>query len=46
MGSEMCIRDSLYAGTITALSEKLRSVENDAQRRDLLEKVLRDIASV
>ena len=37
---------NLYAGTITALSEKLRSVENDAQRRDLLEKVLRDIASV
>lgn len=37
---------NLYAGTITELSEKLRSLESDAKRRALLEKVLRDIGSV
>jgi len=37
---------NLYAGTVTALSEKIRSLETDQQRRDVLEKVLRDIGAV
>ncbi|MEQ8285067.1 MBL fold metallo-hydrolase [Thalassospira sp.] len=37
---------NLYAGTVTALSEKLRSLKSDTERRDILEKVLRDIGSV
>lgn len=37
---------NLYAGTVTALSEKLRSLETADERREMLEKVLRDIGSV
>jgi metallo-beta-lactamase family protein len=37
---------NMYAGTITALSDKLRSMSTPAERQKLLEKVLRDIGSV
>ncbi|WP_412558281.1 MBL fold metallo-hydrolase [Thalassospira sp. MIT1370] len=37
---------NMYAGTITALSEKLQSLGTPAERQKLLEKVLRDIGSV
>ncbi|MBP3126316.1 MBL fold metallo-hydrolase [Thalassospira sp. ER-Se-21-Dark] len=37
---------NLYAGTVTALSEKLRSLETAEERKEMLEKVLRDIGSV
>jgi metallo-beta-lactamase family protein len=47
-GEEMSRDDwhNLYAGTVTTLSEKLRSMETADERRELLEKVLRDIGSV
>lgn len=37
---------NLYAGTVTALSEKLRSLKTAEERKEMLEKVLRDIGSV
>lgn len=47
-GDEMSQDDwhNLYAGTITTLSEKLRSLTTEKERRELLEKVLRDIGPV
>ncbi|RCK46699.1 MBL fold metallo-hydrolase [Thalassospira profundimaris] len=47
-GKELSCDDwhNMYAGTITALSEKLQGLKTGSERCELLEKLLRDIRSV